>query len=132
MAALSAEELAHFYTHGYVVKPAIADAALCARARDHLWQMNDLPRFQRGQPSTWGPFFGDEDNNQADDRPAAENAGKPPLSRRGYGFWLQSDEAVCSEWYALYRHVNYDRLPGGHHVAPLPPPPPPTAASATI
>jgi hypothetical protein len=121
MAALSAEELAHFYTHGYVVKQAIADDALCARARDHLWQMNDLPRFQRGQPASWGPFFGDEDNNQADDRPAAENAGKPPLSRRGYGFWLQSDEAVCSKWYALNAVMNLRHQPP-------PPAPPPTAS----
>ena len=35
--ALSQQELQHFYTHGYVVKQAIADLALCHRARDHLW-----------------------------------------------------------------------------------------------
>eukprot|EP01045_Picozoa_sp_COSAG04_P026531 COSAG04_NODE_3700_length_2596_cov_1.663997_1_plen_248_part_10 len=53
---------ADFKQHGYLVLPAALDQGLCARVRDEMWATltENLPRLQRGNPGTWGPFTGDE------------------------------------------------------------------------
>eukprot|EP01051_Picozoa_sp_SAG22_P002294 SAG22_NODE_101_length_20519_cov_15.588002_10_plen_269_part_00 len=52
---LTPAQMEHFKTEGYVVLPAALDLELCARARDHLWEVLalELPRMRRDDPSTW-------------------------------------------------------------------------------
>ena len=53
---LTLAELAQFYSLGCVVKSACLDPALCARARDHLWATNSLPRLVRDSPESGTAF----------------------------------------------------------------------------
>ena len=52
---LTPSQMEHFKAEGYLVLPAALDPALCARARDHLWEVLalELPRMRRDDPSTW-------------------------------------------------------------------------------
>eukprot|EP01048_Picozoa_sp_COSAG05_P008272 COSAG05_NODE_622_length_8291_cov_19.484985_10_plen_318_part_00 len=43
----------------------ILDPALCAAARERLWEANDLPRLRRDDPATWTEFTADEECNDA-------------------------------------------------------------------
>ena len=54
---LSADEIAHFVEHGYLVRKAFMDPGLCAAARDILWAGNESARLRRDDPASWmGPF----------------------------------------------------------------------------
>jgi hypothetical protein len=55
---LAEQQLAHLKREGYLVLPAALDRELLRRARDHVWSVlqAEVPRMERGKPSTWGPI----------------------------------------------------------------------------
>ena len=76
---LSAEELRFFRTEGYLVIPSLMDPALCAAARDRLWEQNESSRLRRDEPSSWvGPLPACDENDEEGDY------------RRGYRWQLRS------------------------------------------
>lgn len=50
---LTADEIEHFVTHGFVVKRQVLDPQLCAAARDRLWAGNTSSHLRRDDPRTW-------------------------------------------------------------------------------
>ena len=55
---LSREQMAHLKREGYLVLPAALDPELLRQTRDRIWELLglELPRMQRGEPSSWGPI----------------------------------------------------------------------------
>lgn len=58
---LNPDQVQQFARDGMLVLPGVLDPQLCARARDDMWSVLNahVPRLQRHDPSTWGPFTGD-------------------------------------------------------------------------
>ena len=76
---LSAEEVGSFVESGYLVRHDVLDPALCARARDALWEGNQVARLRRDAPESWvGPFS------------EGETCGEPTNQRAGYRWQLRS------------------------------------------
>jgi hypothetical protein len=50
-----------FARDGFLVLPGVLDPQLCARARDDMWSVLNahVPRLDRHDARTWGPFTGD-------------------------------------------------------------------------
>ena len=81
-----------------VIKHGLLDPALCAAARDRMWELNDS-RLRRDDPTTWAPFEEDEQLPNVEGKMVdkVEEDLKPVMSRRQYGFWMGSQETQVEE-----------------------------------
>ena len=81
-----------------VIKHGLLDPALCAAARDRMWELNDS-RLRRDDPSTWAPFEEHEQLPNVEGKMVdkVEEDLKPVMSRRQYGFWMGSQETQVEE-----------------------------------
>ena len=59
--ALTDEEVLRFVRDGFLLKRQLLDPALCARCRDRMWEVNEVPRLDRGDPNTWVGRFSEEE-----------------------------------------------------------------------
>jgi hypothetical protein len=96
MPALTDEEVTFFAQNGYLIRENALNPVLVARAREKMWQLNDLPRLQRDDPSSWTLPFTEEEESPKDvagkdlDKHLEEE--RPSMSRKGFGFWMSGLE----------------------------------------
>ena len=100
--ALTAAEVEHFAVNGYLVKEGLLDSAQCQRARDMVWELNDLSRLRRNEPESWAqPFSVDEESPkevEGKDLDTHLENDRPVMSRKGYGFYMSGlDTQACPE-----------------------------------
>jgi hypothetical protein len=69
---LSTVQLAQFAREGFLVLPRALDPALCAQARDYMWETLriECPRFRCGDPASWTSFTEAEVREGAEIRPS--------------------------------------------------------------